>query len=234
MTTRVAKPIRHRAPPRGRLRDSAMDSTVASPPTFDVLPVAETAPPSAPRQTLSALEGETARLKRDLQEARARIQFLEKLVDEDPLIPVANRRAFVRELTRMTAFTERYGMPASIVYFDVNNLKRINDSHGHAAGDAALVQVARVLLENVRATDIVGRLGGDELAVLLVQSDQGVAERKGAELAAAIEAEPVRWESHSLTLTVAYGVYTLAGGENPDDVLAAADREMYRRKMRAR
>jgi diguanylate cyclase (GGDEF)-like protein len=186
--------------------------------------------PKGRRGLLTALEAERARLARALEAAQARILDLEKLVDEDPLIPVANRRAFVRELTRMIAFAERYGMPASIVYFDVDNLKRINDVHGHAAGDAALAQLARILLENVRATDIVGRLGGDELAVLLVRTDKELGESKGAELAAAIEAEPVRWQNHSLCLTVAYGVYALVGGENADAVLAAADREMYRRK----
>jgi len=219
MEIREAKPIRNRAPLRGRVRVAAAGSEEAEP------------TPKLGRG-LIALQAELARLKGELQAAQARISDLEKLVDADPLIPVANRRAFVRELTRMMAFAERFGMPASIVYFDVDNLKRINDAHGHAAGDAALNQLARVLIENVRATDIVGQLGGDELAVLLVQTDKGSAERKGAELAAAIEAQPVRWQSHSLPLTVAYGVYEVVGGENADDVLAAADREMYRRKSR--
>jgi len=222
MRSRDAKPTRTAAP-RGRWRVAAAGDAA------DTLPRADDAKTATP-PSLSALEAEMARLQRDLQEAQARIRDLEKLVDEDPLIPVVNRRAFMRELTRMTAFAARYGMPASLVYFDVDNLKRINDAHGHAAGDAALALVARVLTEKVRAADIVGRLGGDEFAVLLVQTEQILAERKAAELAAAIEAQPVRWQSHALPLTVAYGVYALTGSEAAEMVLAAADREMYRRK----
>lgn len=182
------------------------------------------------RQALFSLLAEVDQLRRELSDARSRIGYLEKLVDEDPLMPVANRRAFVRELTRMMAFAQRYGVPASIVYFDVNSMKQINDTHGHGAGDAALLQVSRILVENVRNTDVVGRLGGDELGVLLVQTDQALAERKAAELSDAVEAQPLLWQGQALPLSVAYGVYAFAGGENASEVLDAADRAMYQRK----
>jgi diguanylate cyclase (GGDEF)-like protein len=182
------------------------------------------------RQALFALMGEVDQLRRELEGARARIGYLEKIVDEDPLMPVANRRAFVRELTRMMAFTQRYGTHASVVYFDINDMKQINDAHGHAAGDAALLQVARLLVENVRNTDVVGRLGGDEMGVLLVQADQPIAERKAAELAAIIAREPLLWQGHTIPLSVAYGVCSFAGDENASDVLDTADRAMYERK----
>jgi diguanylate cyclase (GGDEF)-like protein len=182
------------------------------------------------RQALMTLLGEVDQVRRELQEARGRIAFLEKLVDEDPLMPVANRRAFVRELTRMMAFARRYGVAGSIVYFDVNGMKQINDVYGHAAGDAVLLHVARLLVENVRNTDIVGRLGGDELGVLLVQTDQPLAERKAAELAATVEQNPLLWQGQPLALSVAHGVYSFAGGEEAGDVIEAADQAMYRQK----
>lgn len=185
------------------------------------------------RQALTGLLGEVEQLKRELSEARARIGYLERLADEDPLMPVANRRAFVRELTRMMSFTERYGTSASIVYFDINSLKQINDEYSHAAGDAALLQVARILVDNVRNTDVVGRLGGDELGVLLVQTDQPLAEQKAAQLATAIAAEPLLWQGRQIALGVAYGVYSFRGGENAGDALDAADRAMYAAKRRS-
>ena len=83
------------------------------------------------------------------------------------------------------AFSQRYGTPASIVYFDINGMKQVNDTYGHSAGDAVLLAVAKLLLDNVRTTDVVGRLGGDELGVVLVQTDEARAEHKAAELAAA-------------------------------------------------
>jgi diguanylate cyclase (GGDEF)-like protein len=184
------------------------------------------------RQTMLALQGEAEELRRALGDARLRIGYLEKLVDEDPLIPIANRRAFVRKLARMIAFAQRYGVAASIIYFDIDNMKQLNDAHGHAAGDAALLQVARLLVENVRNTDFVGRLGGDELGVLLVQADQKRAERKAAELVTAVVAQPLLWEGRPIPLTVAYGVHAFSGGEDPNQVIAAADRAMYRRKNR--
>lgn len=182
------------------------------------------------RRTLLSLSAEAEDLRRQLQEARARIASLEKLVDEDPLMPVCNRRAFVRELTRMMAFAERYGVPGSLVYFDVNNLKQINDAYGHAAGDAVLMQVARILVESVRATDVVGRLGGDEFGVLLVQTDKILAERKANELAIRIEKRPILWQGQTVPVSVAFGFYSFSGGENANVVLDKADREMYRRK----
>ena len=184
------------------------------------------------RQEITRLLGELDQLRRDLGEARTRIGYLERLADEDPLMPVANRRAFVRELTRMMSFTQRYGSTASMAYFDINNLKQINDRLSHAAGDAALLQVARVLVENVRNSDIVGRLGGDELGVLLVQTDQALAEQKAAQLAAAVAAQPLQWQGQAVALGVSYGVYSFNGGENAGDAIDAADRAMYAAKRR--
>jgi diguanylate cyclase (GGDEF)-like protein len=182
------------------------------------------------RQALQGLLGEVEQLKRELGEARARIGYLERLADEDPLMPVANRRAFVRELTRMMSFAQRYGSSASIVYFDINRLKQINDEYSHAAGDAALLQVARILVDNVRNTDVVGRLGGDELGVLLVQADQGLAAQKALQLAAAVAAQPLLWQGREIRLSVAFGVYSFSGGENPGQAIDAADRAMYAAK----
>ena len=184
------------------------------------------------RQAIMGLLAEVDQLRRDLGEARSRIGYLERLADEDPLMPVANRRAFVRELTRMMSFTQRYGSAASMVYFDINSLKQINDRLSHAAGDAALLQVARILVENVRNSDVVGRLGGDELGVLLVQTDQALAEQKAAQLAEAVAAQPLQWQGQSVPLGVAYGVYSFNGGENAGDAIDAADRAMYAAKRR--
>jgi len=197
---------------------------------FTVAALDETTSTPELRRALLTSVAETDELRRKLHEAHRRISALEKLVDEDPLMPVCNRRAFVRELSRMMALAGRYGLPSSVVYFDVNNMKQINDAHGHAAGDAALMQVARIFVECVRATDVVGRLGGDEIGVLLLRTDQVLAEAKAAELATRVKQRPLLWDGQNITLSVAFGVYAFVGGENAHAVLDAADREMYRRK----
>ena len=182
------------------------------------------------RAALDKLLAEVQSLREDLDRARRRVGYLEQLADRDPLAPVLNRRAFVRELTRMIAFAERYGAPSSVLYLDIDGMKRINDNHGHGAGDAALKHIAEVLLRDVRASDIVGRLGGDEFGVILAQADGPAAATKAAALANAIENEPASWQGATLELGVSYGAYTFAGGEDVDEALCAADRAMYAQK----
>ncbi len=182
------------------------------------------------RAALDKLLAEVQSLREDLDRARRRVGYLEQLADRDPLAPVLNRRAFVRELTRMIAFAERYGASGSVLYLDIDGMKRINDSHGHGAGDAALKHIAEVLLRDVRASDIVGRLGGDEFGIILAQADGPAAAAKAAALAAAIESEPVSWQDATFELGVSYGAYTFAGGEGVDEALSAADRAMYAQK----
>jgi len=182
------------------------------------------------REGVARLAAERNRLRDELARARGRIASLERLADEDALTPVANRRAFVRQLTRMIAFTHRYGVPASVVYFDINNMKQINDEHGHPAGDAALRHIATVLSENVRSSDIVGRLGGDEFGVILAQTDEAQAHSKAAALAAAIVATPLRWEGLKIAVSAAFGVYAFSGSDDPQRAIEAADRAMYRQK----
>jgi diguanylate cyclase (GGDEF)-like protein len=181
---------------------------------------------AGPRAPASELE----QLRAELDAARARITQLERLADEDSLAPIANRRAFVRELSRMIAFTRRYGPPSSVIYFDVNSMKQINDTHGHPAGDAALRHVAEILAKNVRESDIVGRLGGDEFGVILAQTSQEQANAKGVALAQAIGATPLRWGKFEIPISAAYGVYSFTGSDDAQVAIEAADKAMYKQK----
>jgi diguanylate cyclase (GGDEF)-like protein len=182
------------------------------------------------RKTIAKLQAERDAMRRELEEARARIAQLERLADEDSLAPIANRRAFVRELSRMIAFTRRYGPPSSVIYFDVNGMKQINDTHGHPAGDAALRHVAELLCKNVRSSDIVGRLGGDEFGVILAQTNQEQANAKAASLAQAIAAAPFTWGSVPISVSAAYGVYSFSGSDDAQVAIEAADKAMYAQK----
>ncbi len=182
------------------------------------------------REGVARLAAERDRLRDELAKARGRIAALERLADEDPLTTVANRRAFVRQLTRTIAFAHRYGVPASIVYFDLNNMKQINDRHGHPIGDAALRHLATVLRENIRSSDIVGRLGGDEFGVILAQTDEAQAHSKAAALAKAIAETPLRQGDLTIAISTAYGVHAFSGTDNPQHAIEAADRAMYEQK----
>jgi diguanylate cyclase (GGDEF)-like protein len=219
---------RHR---QRQARDEAAGAGSREPGTALGIPgISEDALTPELRAGVARLAAERNRLHDELAKARGRIASLERLADKDSLTSVSNRRAFVRHLTRMIAFTHRYGVPASVAYFDVNNMKQINDEYGHRAGDAALRHVAAVLRNNIRSSDIVGRLGGDEFGVILAQTDEQQAHGKAAALAAAIAKMPLRWEGLMITVSVAYGIYAFSASDNPQHAIEAADRAMYQQK----
>lgn len=186
--------------------------------------------PGAASPDWDKLDAEAARLRAELSAARRRIADLERRVDEDPLLPLLNRRGFMRELERALAFAHRYGTKAALLFMDLDGFKAINDTHGHAAGDDILRSVAATLLDNLRRSDLVGRLGGDEFAVLLWAAEPVAAQRKARQLAAAIEAahHPRRGEGGALS--VSCGVAVIASGDSAESALERADSAMYAEK----
>ncbi len=209
--------------PTRRAADQPIDVT-----TIMGIPEAELTPKV--KAAFEKLLSEVANMRQELERAQKRIGYLEELADQDSLAPVLNRRAFVRELGRMMSFAERYGAPSSVLFFDVNGMKQVNDTHGHGAGDAALKHIASSLLANVRSSDIVGRLGGDEFGVVLAQATTDIAMEKAAHLAQDVQAAPVLWDGVPLDVSVSYGVHTFTGQEEIDDALNAADKAMYEQK----
>ncbi|MEX1147430.1 MAG: GGDEF domain-containing protein [Sphingomonadales bacterium] len=183
------------------------------------------------RHAIITLMEEVDRMRKDLDLAQRRITELEHLADRDSLVPMSNRRAFVRELSRMISFAERYQVPTSLIYVDVNDLKFINDSFGHPAGDAAICHVAEVILGNVRDSDLTARLGGDEFAIVLPNASEDVAHQKAVALADAIYNTPFVHEGQELRIQVAHGAYSFRPGEDAAKALAEADRKMYAHKQ---
>ena len=182
------------------------------------------------RDAIVTLMAEVDRLRHDLDETRARLNSVQALADQDGLLPLLNRRAFVHEMSRIISFGDRYDLSASLIYFDLDDFKKINDAHGHAAGDAVLKHVAGILIENVRESDVVGRLGGDEFGIILAKADQAQAEKKAQSLSEQLAAQPIDWEGKAVTVSVAFGVHAFQKGENPDSAMADADRAMYQQK----
>lgn len=182
------------------------------------------------KAALTALLDEVRSLREELDRTRKRIQFLERVADEDAMLPIANRRAFVRELTRIISFSERYGSPGSVLYFDLNGMKQINDRFGHAAGDAALRHFSTLLVNNVRDSDVVGRLGGDEFGVILAQADVVQAQEKAAQLVGVIARSPFFWDGNEITLSCSIGMHEFHGQQSADEALSQADASMYQAK----
>ncbi len=186
------------------------------------------------RAAIMSLMEEVERLREDLKHSRSRVDRLEQLADQDTLAPIANRRAFVREMSRIMAFSQRYDTASSVLYFDVDGLKAINDTHGHAAGDALLLFIANVLVENIRGSDFVGRLGGDEFGVLLAQADKQGANEKAVSLAQAVAEREFIWQGVKLPLSLSYGAYSFKPDEDVSTALANADKAMYDNKRQTK
>jgi diguanylate cyclase (GGDEF)-like protein len=182
------------------------------------------------RDAIMTLMGEVDSLRRELQQMHSRLEDAEKAADQDQLLPLLNRRAFVRELTRYSSFANRYGTPSSLVYFDLDGFKLVNDTFGHAAGDAVLEHFSRILLANVRDSDVVGRLGGDEFGVLLSHANQDQAHKKADSLARDLNQSHAMWKGRAIPTSFSYGAFELKAGEDAAIAMARADEAMYAQK----
>lgn len=186
------------------------------------------------RTVVSTLIEEVERLRRDLQDSELRAAELASMADADPLLGIFNRRAFERELMRAMAYAQRYGTTLSVIYFDLDDFKTINDRYGHLVGDAVLRRVSAVLVDHVRKSDIVGRLGGDEFAVALVRADRESAARKAHQLVADIAAGPVVSPKGTVAVSASAGVAELEDGDGVESLIDRADQAMLGGKRRRR
>lgn len=175
----------------------------------------------------SELREENKLLNKQISRLNSRILELERTANTDPLVPVYNRRAFMREISRAQTVMARYDLPSTVLFFDLNDFKTINDRFGHAIGDCLLKRIGSVLLEGVRDCDMVARIGGDEFAVLLFKTDILLAKAKAATLSCRIADQSVELPNGEFKVTAAWGVAPCEPGEAPERVLDRADRAMY-------
>ncbi len=161
---------------------------------------------------------------------RLRVLELERAADTDPLVPVFNRRAFMRELGRAQTVMSRYDLLSSMIFLDLNGFKSINDRFGHGVGDQLLMKVGKVLMSGVRSCDMVARLGGDEFGILLFKTDPGIAKAKAAALSCRIADQKVDMPTGDVGVTAAWGVAPCEAEDTPEQILARADRAMYMAK----
>ena len=180
-----------------------------------------------------ALIDEIARLRGEVARLESRVEELDRQANLDVLVPVANRRGLVRALSMMIASHERHSTPAAMLFVDVDGLKALNDAFGHAAGDAALIHLARLMTESVRQTDLVARVGGDEFAILLDHADEGSAVETAARLADMVADCEFCHDGQCLPLSVAIGITMIDTGDTAEAVLDRADQAMYRDKAAA-
>lgn len=191
---------------------------------------------------VDAIEGQQDRsglshfLARALSRSLRDQQRLSRLATQDPLTELYNRRGFYGYLRHWVSYATRYGHPLSVLLVDVDKLKTINDRFGHPAGDQALQTVAAALRRGVRTSDLVGRYGGDEFAILAPDTDADELSRLMERVLSAIRETQVALSQESVRLTVSIGGAFVTDGipVTPEQLLAAADQGLYEAKAAGR
>jgi diguanylate cyclase (GGDEF)-like protein len=181
---------------------------------------------------IDSMRNELARLLSRLTDQNAE---LERLATTDGLTGLANRRSLFDHLEQEVHRAQRYGTALSVIMFDLDHFKRINDRWGHAAGDRVLGQIARETHQLLRKTDKAGRYGGEEFVVLLPETDLREALLLAHRLSQRIS-DTVLTPEHDapISVTVSVGVATLALNESGEKLIHRADQALYRAKQEGR
>lgn len=196
----------------------------------------------AHRQQSDALRNDTTKLNQKLEATKAELEEkqaeLLALVDElgrmamiDGLTGLKNKRALFQDLENHIALARRHAKPLSVLMVDVDHFKQINDCHGHEVGDQCLVRIAGLLRSLIRESDTAVRYGGDELLVLLPDTDRFGAEQVADKIVRGIAHSP--WEVGQITVSVGVASYP----EHADDgttLVGSADKALYRSKREGR
>lgn len=165
-------------------------------------------------------------LRSELEGVSSRLDDAEARASRDSLTGLLNRRGFAREIAREQARRDRYPNAVTLVIFDLDGLKAVNDSYGHEAGDAHLVRFARLLNSACRTIDLPARLGGDEFAILAPQTDANAAQHMRERLDAYFR---------EAGISVSAGYATDSEGHLPiSELMLVADAKMYANKRQSR
>jgi len=165
---------------------------------------------------------------------RQRVEKLEELAARDTLTPLYNRRHFMAVLESCRHKILRRDQQYTVIYIDVDNLKGVNDSFGHAAGDAMLIAIADLLQNNLRSCDVAARLGGDEFVILLDCMPVNEAKMKAECFGGAVARLQLEFDGKIVQPHISLGYANVDPQLSPEDILAEADRHMYAQKLKSR
>jgi len=201
---------------------------------FSMLGIPEAEMTPAVNLAVSALFEKLDDLNRELSRTKESLSEIERLVDVDCLAPIPNRRAFMRRLSWAITMQERYNHPSTILYFDIDDFKQINDQYGHAAGDLAIRHISQMLNSTMRESDFLARIGGDEFAVIMYYANEDAAKKRGEKIVEKLQKTPFVFNGKHLHVSTAFGYYSIQSGDDAEGALASADMSMYVDKRRSK
>ena len=169
----------------------------------------------------------------DRAEMQSQIQTLHKKATSDPLTGIANRAEFDQRLLHCATKANQQGVTFSLIICDIDHFKKVNDVHGHQAGDEALIQFANVLERHTRGSDLVARYGGEEFVFLAINSDNATAARRAEEIRQAVAMTPLKGLGGE-SVTVSIGVTEFQTGDATETIVARADRALLQAKENGR
>jgi diguanylate cyclase (GGDEF)-like protein len=176
------------------------------------------------------LESRIDRLTREVAQNTAQVRELARLSDTELALPVLNRRAFLREASRIALMARRHKFPLALLHINIGGFRRINESYGRRGGDAVLEQVARHLERLMRGSDLIGRVGADEFCVLLSHSNRETAAKKGEALAALVRSEPPIYLDHAIEVYMTFGAVE-CDGRMIDETMDEAVRDILEQRQ---
>ena len=158
--------------------------------------------------------------------------YLEEQADKHEYLPTLSRRGLLRHLSRIMAHSERVGLTNGFVYLHIRNLGDIRRVHGRKAAEHTLIHAAEVLQKELRDSDVLGSLGGEDFGVVLTVTDAATVKDKAVELASTLESRRVLWGVSSLDLEVWAGIHIFRSAPTPEEIIESADRVMIDREGR--
>jgi len=170
-----------------------------------------------------------AEAEQQLADQQDRIDHLESLAQTDELTGLLNRRGFQESLDRAMSEAARHDERGLVAFIDLDKFKPVNDKHGHHAGDEVLRAVADLLIDEVRSTDYVARLAGDEFVILFTRAERAARERALA-IKDKLNSLMVPIEGNLIRVKASMGIQTYGKTSRADDLMRRADKAMYRDK----
>ncbi len=170
-------------------------------------------------------------LRRTYQMVSLRATKLSRDAEIDSLTNIANRRALDQEFSRSFALVQRHQRPLSIIMFDIDRFKRINDTYGHSIGDTVLIMIARTASEELRSSDIFGRWGGEEFMIISPESDLDTTLQIAERVRLKIAAQPILKDE---IITASFGVASFQPGDSIETLVKRADSALYHAKAAGR